>query len=118
MSNPGSAARRILALTSLPASALQLWTACGKKAPPDDPKVVRGQVLFFANCISCHNGNPAFDGTLGPAIKGSALELVQARVLRGEYPPGYTPKRTTRIMQKLPLTEANVDDIHAFLNAQ
>jgi hypothetical protein len=57
------------------------------------------------------------DGAVGPAIKGSALELVQARVLRGEYPAGYAPKRSTHIMQRLPLTEENVEAIHAFLNA-
>jgi mono/diheme cytochrome c family protein len=121
ISNPGSAARRILSLSAFAAfvaCALQIWTACGQKDTHQDPKVKLGQVVYFANCVTCHNGNPAFDGTLGPAIKGSSLELVQARVLRGEYPPGYSPKRPTKIMQKLPLTAENVDNLHAFLNAQ
>jgi hypothetical protein len=38
-------------------------------------------------------------------------------VLRGEYPPGYTPKRDTKIMVKLPLMEEDVAKIHKFLNA-
>ncbi len=113
----GSAARRILALSALAACVLQVGTACNKKDANADPKAMRGRVVFAANCIACHNANPSLDGTLGPAIKGSSLELLQARVLHGEYPPGYSPKRTTRIMQKLPLTEANVADLHAFLNA-
>ncbi len=99
------------------ACALQLWTACGKKDPNADPKVTLGRGIYLSNCIACHNVNPAMDGSLGPAIKGSALELVQARVLRGEYPPGYTPKRQTKIMVKLPLMEADVEAVHAYLNA-
>jgi hypothetical protein len=37
--------------------------------------------------------------------------------LRGEYPPGYTPKRPSKIMIKLPLMEEDVEKVHAFLNA-
>lgn len=103
-------------LLVLGAGVLELHTACQKKATSNDPKVARGQILFSAHCISCHNANTALDGALGPAIKGSSLELVEARVLRGEYPAGYNPKRPTHIMQKLPLTEENVADIVAYLN--
>ena len=94
-----------------------LVTACGKKEASGDPKVVAGKGVYLANCIACHNSNPAVDGALGPGIKGSSLELLQARVLRGEYPPGYTPKRTTKIMVKLPLMEEDVQALHAYLNA-
>jgi hypothetical protein len=37
--------------------------------------------------------------------------------MRGEYPPGYAPKRTTKIMVRLPLTEEDVGKIHKYLNA-
>ena len=97
------------------ACALQLWTACGKKG--EVTPVSRGAALYHAHCTACHAFDPARDGSLGPAIKGSSLELLQARVLRAEYPPGYTPRRTTKVMQKLPMTEDDVKDIHAFLNA-
>jgi mono/diheme cytochrome c family protein len=113
----GSAARRVLLSAAAAACVLQVWTACNKKDSNEDPKVVQGRVVYGLHCISCHNVNPANDGTLGPAIKGSALELVQARVMRGEYPPGYSPKRNTRIMQKLPLTPEEIEQVHAFLNA-
>ena len=33
------------------------------------------------------------DGSVGPAVAGASRELIEAKVLRGEYPPGYTPKR-------------------------
>lgn len=111
-------AGRILAPAFAAACLLQILSACGKKQPQTgDPKVIAGKGVFLARCISCHSANPALDGPLGPAIKGSSLELLQARVLRGEYPPGYTPKRATKIMVKLPLTEDDVAHLHAFLNA-
>ena len=99
------------------ACAMQVWTACNKRDANADPKVLAGRGVYLANCIACHNMNPERDGSLGPAIKGSSLELLQARVLRGEYPPGYAPKRATKMMVKLPLMEADVEKLHAFLNS-
>ena len=100
------------------ACAVQLFSACNKKTDPNaDPKVTAGHGQYLAHCIACHNVNPVLDGSLGPALKGSALELLQARVLRGEYPAGYSPKRQTHIMVKLPLTEEDVAALHAYLNA-
>jgi mono/diheme cytochrome c family protein len=109
---------RLAAVAFAAACILQLWTACNKKeSAGGDPDVEAGRAMYLSHCIACHNVNPAQDGSLGPAIKGSPLELVQARVLRGEYPPGYKPKRTTHIMVRLPLTEEDVAKIHKFLNA-
>jgi mono/diheme cytochrome c family protein len=96
---------------------LQTLSACGKRRETGDPEVNAGRALYMSHCISCHNVDPSRDGSLGPAIKGSSLELVRARVLRGEYPAGYVPKRTTHIMVKLPLMEEDVARIHKFLNA-
>jgi mono/diheme cytochrome c family protein len=107
----------LLAAAFLFACLAQTLSACNKKEASGNPVVTKGKGLFFAHCIACHNANPAVDGTLGPAIKGSSLELLKARVLHGEYPPGYTPKRESRIMQKLPLTEQDVEALHAFLTA-
>lgn len=108
---------RTLGALFLAAASLQLWAACDKKAVSADPKVRDGRAVYISYCISCHNINPAIDGSLGPAVKGSSLDLLQARVIRGEYPAGYSPKRPSKIMQKLPLTEANVEVLHAFLSA-
>ena len=91
-----------------------LLAACGKQEARSDAE--KGQTLYTLHCTSCHNPDPSRDGTLGPAVKGSSLELLEARVLHGEYPPGYTPKRPTRIMQKLPLTAEDIGALHAFLN--
>ena len=113
-----SMAAQALLAAFLAACILQVWTACNKKeAPGGDTDVATGRAIFMSHCIACHNVDPSRDGSLGPAIKGSSLELVQARVMRGEYPPGYTPKRASHIMVKLPLTEEDVAKIHKFLNA-
>jgi mono/diheme cytochrome c family protein len=89
--------------------------ACGKK---EDTRTAaqKGRTLYSLHCISCHNPDPAKDGALGPAVAGSSLDLLLARILRGEYPPGYAPKRSTRIMQRLPLSEEEVKALHAYLN--
>ncbi len=52
-----------------------------------------GERVYQNVCIACHHGNPNLDGALGPANAGASVELLEAKVLRGEYPPGYTPKR-------------------------
>ena len=73
--------------------------------------------MYVAHCTACHSFNPEQNGAVGPAIKGSALELIRARVMRADYPAGYSPKRATHLMPKLPLEEEDVKALHAFLNA-
>ncbi|MDQ3000135.1 MAG: cytochrome c [Fibrobacterota bacterium] len=116
---PGSASfwGRGLAVLFTTACVLQLWTACGKKDPNADPKAVAGRTVYLSYCISCHNVNPKLDGSMGPAVKGSSLDLLTARVIHGTYPAGYMPKRPSKIMVSLPLTEANIEDLHVYLNA-
>jgi hypothetical protein len=41
--------------------------------------------------------------------------LLEAKLLRGEYPAGYTPKRSTTQMPRFEFLEPNLDDIAAFL---
>lgn len=106
----------LLPAAFLAAAALELLSACNRKEPAD-PLAAKGAGVYYANCIACHHRNPGVDGTLGPSVKGAGLDLLKARVLHGTYPPGYTPKRKTRAMPKLPLTEADVEALHAFLSA-
>lgn len=104
----------------LAATALAL-TACKKDEAPADPvkaAVDKGRTLYTLRCASCHNpGNPSQDGALGPAVAGSSRELLDARLNRAGYPDGYTPKRTTRLMQRLPHTPEELDALHAYLNS-
>ena len=82
-----------------------------------DELVAAGRATYNANCIACHAMNPAIDGALGPAVAGSSLELLEARVMRGEYPPGYEPKRGSRVMIALPHLAPRVPELAAYLQS-
>ena len=86
---------------------------------PTDPLAQRGHDIYRRVCQACHNANPLLDGsggsTPGPAIAGASLELLQARVLRNEYPAGYKPKRDTRNMTAFPDLAPELPAIAAFL---
>jgi mono/diheme cytochrome c family protein len=113
-------------------------TACGspeetkreaEKAPPagsatapasvpasSAPSAERGRQIYVAQCGACHHPtDPGKPGSLAPEIKGAGRELIEARVVRGGYPPGYRPKRETKIMQPLPGLVSEVDSLAAFL---
>ena len=74
-----------------------------------------GKRAYVANCIACHNMDPAVEGTLGPAVAGSSLALIEARVMRAEYPPGYTPKRDSHLMPAQPFLKSEVPNLAAYL---
>jgi len=94
--------------------------ACSKESDDKSPSAKnpdweRGRAVYVANCIACHNNDPSKDGPLGPALKGSPKELVQFRVLRTEYPPGYTPKRNTKIMPTFPFLKDEIPYLATYL---
>ena len=86
-----------------------------KKAATQDPDWERGRAVFVANCVACHNNDPSKNGPIGPAIKGSSKELIEARVLSTSYPPGYKPKRTTRVMPQFPFLKDEIPYLAAYL---
>jgi mono/diheme cytochrome c family protein len=94
---------------------LSMGAGCPPSQPDANPAVTRGKQAYLGTCIACHNMNPALDGAIGPAVKGASRELIEAKVLRGEYPSGYTPKRTTKAMPPQPALAASIDDLAAFL---
>ena len=69
----------------------------------------------MANCIACHDRDPGREGVLGPAIAGSSRELIEARVMRAEYPPGYKPKRDTNLMPAQPFLRPQIEPLAAYL---
>lgn len=77
----------------------------------------RGRVLYLSHCIACHNQNPKLNGSLGPDVWGSSKELLEARVVHGTYPAGYTPKRQSQAMPAMPHLAKELDAIVAFLSA-
>lgn len=80
-----------------------------------NPDMERGRAVFVANCIACHNNDPSRDGPIGPAIKGSPRELLEARVLSTSYPPNYKPKRPTKVMPQFPFLKNEIPYLAAYL---
>ncbi len=76
----------------------------------------RGKSIYMSNCTSCHNVDPSLDGSVGPAILGSSKELIEARVMRAQYPAGYKPKRETHTMVALPHLEKEIPNLAAYLS--
>lgn len=96
---------------------LLLLSACTKKPATPQTPVEKGRSFYATHCISCHNMNAKLDGAVGPATFGASLELLERRILHGDYPAGYTPKRTTHIMPVLPFLKDDIPALHAYLNS-
>ena len=79
------------------------------------PVAERGRQTYLANCVACHNTVPAQPGPVGPALKGSPRELLEAKVLNGSYPPGYTPKRPTKVMVPIPAVAPEIAALAEYL---
>lgn len=80
--------------------------------------VKRGKVVYETVCTACHaRADPTEDGPVGPAIVGSSLELLEAKVLRNEYPLGHVPKRDTKAMVPFPHLEPDLAALHAYLTS-
>lgn len=109
--------RRFLLLSVL----LLLLGACTEKPRKESQKTARapdpqrGKSIYLNTCAACHNIDPAKDGPIGPSIKGSSQGLLEARILRASYPPGYKPKRSTAVMPAQPYLEPVIPDLAAFL---
>ncbi len=95
-----------------------------KEQPPlseQEALVQKGKGIYVSLCIACHNLNPRLPGALGPDLAGSSLELLQAKVLKSQYPTNYTPKigaKNAKVqMPAMPFLEKDILAIHAFLNS-
>lgn len=101
-----------------------MLAACTKKesgsvdtSSPEQVLIQKGKSVYQAVCIACHNMNPKLDGSLGPAVAGSSIQLLNERIVNGGYPAGYQPKRATKLMAPLPQYAQDIPAIHAYLNA-
>lgn len=103
---------RRLALAGLAGLAV---AGCGE-GPALNEAAARGQTVYLTQCsTACHATNPAQAGPLGPPVKGASRELLEAKVLRGTYPPGYTPTRGSALMPPMPQLASSIPDLAAFL---
>jgi mono/diheme cytochrome c family protein len=93
--------------------------ACSEGGSGDSAAALakRGEQVFQTNCTACHARDPSRDGPVGPAVAGASLALLQTKVLRNEYPPGYTPKRDTQAMIPLAHLEPELPALAAYLAA-
>lgn len=115
---------QILAMMTL---ALIFVVSCTEKKSTDssavtttmtaEQLVARGKAVYETSCSACHGVDAKQDGATGPAIADSSLELLTARVLRGDYPAGYSSKRPTKIMIALPHLEKEIPAIFAYLSS-
>lgn len=97
---------------------LLLPLSCSAKEPKS-AQAKKGQALYQATCIACHNADPKKAGAIGPEIQGSRLDVMTEKIKGNGYPKGYQPKRPTTIMIPLPhLTDTDISAIHAYLNGK
>jgi mono/diheme cytochrome c family protein len=82
---------------------------------PEAALVARGEQIYLGNCIACHARDPSQAGPVGPPVAGSSSELLAAKVLRNEYPPGYAAKRTSQAMIPLVHLEPELPALAAYL---
>ena len=115
---PAGPAAKAAKSPAAPAPAAESTPAKDPASPPSQAELVaRGKSVYNANCIACHNPNPAQDGAIAPANAGASMALLEAKVIHNTYPPGYTPKRTSRAMIALPHLAGEIPALHAFLNS-
>jgi mono/diheme cytochrome c family protein len=79
------------------------------------PSAERGRQVYLAHCIACHNTDPSQAGAVGPPLRGSSRALLEAKVLNGTYPPGYTPKRPTKVMVPIPAVAPDIGALADYL---
>ena len=42
--------------------------------------IEKGRMVYFANCVSCHNNNPKKPGSIGPEVYEVSIEVVEPEV--------------------------------------
>jgi mono/diheme cytochrome c family protein len=76
-----------------------------------------GKSIYLTRCASCHNQNPSKPGSIGPDIVDSSLELLTLKTQKRQYPVGYQPKRKTRIMPQIKLSDNQLNELYQYINS-
>jgi mono/diheme cytochrome c family protein len=93
-----------------------LWIACSRGEEVGlSAEAERGRVVYLSVCVACHNADPTRDGAVGPANAGASRELLEAKLLRGTYPAGYAPKRSSSVMPRFESLAGDLDALAAYL---
>ena len=114
---------------------IMLFSSCEKKSikqedaesEPDQKKlnntialttdIEKGRMVYFANCVSCHNNKPKKPGSIGPEVYGASIDVLAQKIVFGKYPENYSPKRTSKIMPLMPHLKKEISNLHAFINS-
>jgi mono/diheme cytochrome c family protein len=99
------------------ATLLLTFAACSGGDADGDTAEARGEKVYKQVCATCHGASPTEAGTVGPAIAGSSAELIEAKLVHNDYPPGYEPKRNTKLMVPMPHLAGAVPDLAAYLQS-
>ena len=79
--------------------------------------IEKGRMVYFANCVSCHNNNPKKPGSIGPVVYGVPIDVLTHKIVSGKYPENYRPKRTSKIMPLMPHLNSEISNLYAFINS-
>ena len=79
--------------------------------------IEKGRMVYFANCVSCHNNNPKKPGSIGPEVYGVKIDVLTQKIISGKYPKNYRPKRASKIMPVMPHLKNKISHLHAFINS-
>ena len=77
----------------------------------------KGKMVYFANCVSCHNNNPKKPGSIGPEVYGVSIDVLTQKIVSGKYPGNYRPKRPSKIMPSMPHLNKEISNLRAFINS-
>ena len=94
-------------------AAVLLLAACERAQL--SPEAERGRRVYVSQCTACHAFEPSQPGPVGPEVKGATRDLLEAKVLRGTYPPGHRPKRPTSVMPPQTHLVGDIDALAAYL---
>ena len=81
-----------------------------EKSSSQSEAYYRGEKVYKAVCISCHNIDPRKVGALAPDIAGSDLELIGSMIMTGKHPEGRIKKWPEHQMAALPNLKDKIPD--------
>ena len=96
-----------------------IFIGCNNKTSSSDQSegYYRGEKVYKAVCISCHNIDPRKIGALAPDIAGSELEVIRSMIMTGKPPKGVKPKWPDMEMAPLPNLKDKIPDLYEYLKA-
>jgi mono/diheme cytochrome c family protein len=101
-----------------PLALVVLACSAGEESDPATALAKRGEQVYLSNCTACHALDPKQAGPVGPPVADSSLALLEAKVLRNTYPPGYTPQRDSQAMIPLVHLAPELPALAAFLASE